>query len=72
MSETGLLVLLAGSPRIAALARSVERPRLFPALQRLERNGYVMRRRDGYRLTSRGRRELEIQLALARTVARAF
>jgi DNA-binding PadR family transcriptional regulator len=35
-------------------------------LHRLEARGYVTRRREGYRVTRRGRRELAMVMAIAR------
>jgi hypothetical protein len=72
MSEAGLLVLLSKYSHAAALARNVDRARLFPVLRRLECDGYVIRHCDVYRLTGRGRRALAFQRALDRTVARAL
>ena len=65
MSEACLLVLVDRYPQPAALARRVGAP-LFPALRRLEADGFVTTRRGVYRVTHRGHSELALQLALAR------
>jgi len=72
MSEPALLALVARSSSPSALARQVENALLFPLLRRLEGRGYVLRRGGTYRLTSRGRRELELARALRLATARAL
>ena len=72
MSEAALLALLARSPSPSALARQVESALLFPLLRRLEGRGYLIRRAGAYRLTHRGRHELELARALRRATARAL
>jgi len=71
MSETGLLVLVSRYPHQAALARRAG-AMLFPELERLRREGLVTGRGGRYRLTRRGRSELELRRALGRAIARAF
>jgi DNA-binding PadR family transcriptional regulator len=72
MAEGFLLALVARYPHPVALARRVGGAALVPGLRRLERAGLVARRRGLYLVTERGRRELEFQRALCRTVVRAL
>jgi hypothetical protein len=69
MSETLVLVLVARYPDPRALARRAGE-KLFPLLERLEHEGFVTTRRGLYLVTRRGRKELALRLALARTIAR--
>jgi hypothetical protein len=71
MFETPVLMLVAQYPNASALARRAGSAP-FPMLQRLEGDGLVTRREGGYRLTRRGRDELELRSALGRSIARAF
>ena len=71
MPEAVLLRLLSWYPHPVALARIAGAP-TFPALARLERAGLVTRRRGLYRLTARGRKELALDSALRRSVARGL
>jgi DNA-binding PadR family transcriptional regulator len=66
MSEARLLPLVASYPHPNALARRAHDGALFAHLHRLEARGYVTRRREGYRITRRGRRELAMVMAIAR------
>jgi DNA-binding PadR family transcriptional regulator len=66
MSEAWMLSLVARYPHTSALARHVRDGAVFVALRRLEARGLVWRRRDVYRLTKRGRGELEMTRLLAR------
>ena len=66
MSELGVLVLVALYPHPTAVARCVRDASLFPALRRLEANGFLWRQRGVYRLTRRGRNELTMTRALIR------
>ena len=68
MSEARLLSLLIRYPHRTALARRVHDGSLFTVLERLEARGLVTRRRDVYRLTRRGRHELQLTRALAHLV----
>jgi len=72
MPEAVLLRLLCRYPHPAALARNAGSPTLFPAIRRLERAGLVTRRRGLYLVTASGRRQLSLDRALARCVARAL
>jgi DNA-binding PadR family transcriptional regulator len=71
MSEARVLVLVARYPHPVALARRAGSS-LYAGLQRLEACGLVTTRQGSYRLTGRGCRELELQRALARVVARSL
>jgi DNA-binding PadR family transcriptional regulator len=71
MAESALLRLLSRYPHPTALARIVGPP-LYPLVARLESAGLVTRRRGLYRLTVRGRRELALDRALQRSVARGL
>jgi len=71
MSEGALLSLVSRHPHPVALARIARGP-AFPLLARLERAGLVSRRGGLYRLTRRGRAELELQRALRRVTLRAL
>jgi DNA-binding PadR family transcriptional regulator len=68
MSEARLLWLVKRYPHRAALARRVRDGRAFVVLGRLEARGLVTRRNDVYRLTRRGRNELELTRAVAHLV----
>jgi len=72
ISEVVLLRLLSRYSHPAALTRIAGGAAVFPVLRRLERDCLVSRRRGLYRLTVRGRSELELQPALARSVDRAL
>ena len=69
MSEARLLWLVSRYPHRTALARRARDGSAFVLLRRLEARGLVMRRNDAYRLTRRGRHELELTRALVRLVA---
>jgi|SRR5215468_9265996 len=71
MSELALLALIRSHPHRAALARR-RGEHVFPALQRLEASGLVLRTRDSYLLTTRGKQELDGYRALARVVFQAL
>lgn len=71
MSEARLLSLVLRYPHPAALARHSCGLPLFQALRRLESSGLVRRLRGEYRLTRRGRAELEFAHAVDRLVARS-
>jgi DNA-binding PadR family transcriptional regulator len=66
MSETQALLLVARDPQRAALARRVGDGSIFAALRRLEALGLVRRHGERYRLTRRGRGELDLTRALLR------
>jgi DNA-binding PadR family transcriptional regulator len=68
MSEARLLWLVKTYPHRAALARRVRDGHAFVLLRRLEARGLVTRRSDVYRLTRRGRNELELTRAVAQLV----
>jgi DNA-binding PadR family transcriptional regulator len=68
MSEARLLWLVKRCPHRAALARRVRDGKAFEVLGRLEARGLVVRRSDVYRLTRRGRKELELTRAVAHLV----
>jgi len=70
MSEARLLWLVSRYPHVTALARLARDGSAFTVLRRLEANGLVTRRKGLYRLTRRGRSELELTVALARLIAR--
>jgi DNA-binding PadR family transcriptional regulator len=70
MSEGRVLWLAAKHPHPAALARHARDGRVFSVLRRLEACGLLTRRRGEYRLTKRGRNELDMTRALTRLVAR--
>ena len=70
MSEARLLWLVSRYPNVTALARRARDGSVFTVLRRLEANGLVTRRKGLYRLTRRGRNELELTAALARVIAR--
>jgi hypothetical protein len=71
MTELALLSLVRRYPHRATLARR-RGERVFPALQRLEASGLVLRKRESYRLTARGKRELDLHRALTRVVGQAL
>jgi hypothetical protein len=71
MSEARLLVLVARYPHRVALARRAGSA-TFPLLRRLEHEGLVAVRGAELRITGRGKSELALRGALARTIARAF
>jgi DNA-binding PadR family transcriptional regulator len=71
MSEPALLALLLRYPDPVAIARRVSGASLQPGLRRLEQRGYVIRRRGAYRVTRRGRAELELTRALCAATLRA-
>jgi DNA-binding PadR family transcriptional regulator len=68
MSEAGLLWLVKRYPHRTALARRLRDGYAFVLLGRLEARGLVTRRDDVYRLTRRGRNELELTRAVAHLV----
>jgi DNA-binding PadR family transcriptional regulator len=70
MTEARLLALVLRFPHPTALARHERDGRVFAALRRLEASGLVTRRRGLYRLTRRGRHELELTRAVTRLLAR--
>jgi len=70
-SEISLLQLLSRRPHPRALARAVGGAALAVGLERLERRGLVRRIRGGYRLTGRGKYELELRRLLGRALARS-
>jgi hypothetical protein len=74
MTELDLLSTVGRYPHRAALARrgGIAAVSLFSALRRLEAEGLVVRRRESYLLTTRGKRELDIGRALARLVVQAL
>ena len=65
MSEARLLSMVARYPECRALARRVPDGSAFVVLRRLEARGLVSRREGLYRLTRRGRHELDIARAVA-------
>jgi DNA-binding PadR family transcriptional regulator len=71
MSEARLLSMLTRYPHPTALARHVRDGHMFATLRRLEARGLVTKRRGTYRLTRRGRDELELTELLTRLIARA-
>jgi DNA-binding PadR family transcriptional regulator len=71
MSEIGLLRLVGCYPHPVALARRLAPGELMPLLCRLERSGLVTRRRGLYRITARGRNELETQRRLVGSLLNA-
>jgi DNA-binding PadR family transcriptional regulator len=71
MSEARLLSMVARYPHVRALARRVPDGSAFVLLRRLEARGLVSRRQGLYRLTWRGRRELEAARAVAGLMVRA-
>jgi hypothetical protein len=68
MSEARLLWLVKRYPHRSALARRLRDGYAFVLLGRREARGLVTRRNDVYRLTRRGRTELELTRALAQVV----
>ena len=71
MSEARLLSMVARYPECRALARRVPDGSAFVVLRRLEARGLVSRRDGLYRLTRRGRHELDIARAVAGLVVDA-
>jgi hypothetical protein len=71
MSDARLLSIVARYPHPTALARHLRDGRLFGALRRLEGRGLLTKRRGTYRLTRRGRDELDMTEMLTRLIARA-
>jgi len=72
MTEATLLTELLRCPHPVALARRLRSDGAHvPGLRRLEAQGLVVRREGLYRLTQRGRDELELMLGLARATTRA-
>src|SRR3954454_2172559 len=65
MSEARLLSMVASYPHCRALARRIPDGTAFVLLRRLETRGLVSRRQGLYRLTRRGRHELETAHAVA-------
>jgi DNA-binding PadR family transcriptional regulator len=72
MSEPALLSLLMRYPHPVAIARRVNSSALYTGLERLERRGFVVRRRGLYRVTTRGRRALEFDEMLGTIVRRGL
>lgn len=70
MSEARLLWFVLRYPHPTALARRLPDRRAFAGIRRLESRGLVTRRRGQYRLTRRGRTELELTRAVARLLGR--
>jgi DNA-binding MarR family transcriptional regulator len=70
MSEARILALVARYPHPTTLARRTRDGSVFAAVRRLEAAGLVRRRHGQYRLTLRGRDELELTRSLVRLVAR--
>jgi DNA-binding PadR family transcriptional regulator len=70
MAEARLLSLVLRYPHPTALARRVGNGGVVAILRRLEGRGLVTRRRGLYRLTRRGRAELELTQALSRLLVR--
>jgi DNA-binding PadR family transcriptional regulator len=70
MSEARLLSLVARYPHPTALARRVRDGSMFTTLRRLERRGFLHRENGRYRLTQRGREELDMTRAMVRLFAR--
>jgi len=70
MSEARVLALVSRYPHRAALARHAKDGAVFGALGSLERHGLVRRHGGHFRLTRRGRSELELGRAIAQLVAR--
>src|SRR3954452_14172799 len=70
MSEARLLSIVARYPHSRALARRVPGS-AFVLLRRLEARGLVSRRQGLYRLTRRGRQELDTARAVAILMVRA-
>jgi DNA-binding PadR family transcriptional regulator len=71
MSEARLLSMVARYPHTRALARRVSDGSVFLLLRRLEARGLVSRRQGLYRLTRRGRHELDAARAVAGLMVRA-
>jgi DNA-binding PadR family transcriptional regulator len=71
MSEARLLSLVARYPHRSALAKHVRDGAVFTALRRLEARGLIWRQRDLYRLTRKGRGELEMTHLIARLILRS-
>jgi hypothetical protein len=71
MSEARLLCMLTRYPHRTALARRACDGSIFPMLRRLEARGLVTRRDDVYRITRRGRHELDMNHAVAAVIARS-
>jgi DNA-binding MarR family transcriptional regulator len=72
MSERALLSLLLRYPHPVAIARRVHGATLSEGVSRLERAGFVARRRGLYRVTDRGRAALQLDRALRLAVGRAL
>jgi len=72
MSEAMVLFLVARYPHPDALARRAPSASCFPGLARLQAAGLVAKRGGLYRLTRRGRSELELERALRLAVDRGF
>jgi DNA-binding PadR family transcriptional regulator len=72
MSEPVLLSLVLRYPHPVALARRVSGSALYDGLRRLERAGFVTRRRGLYRVTGCGRTKLELSHALQVIVSQAL
>jgi hypothetical protein len=72
MSEAMVLLLVARYPHPKALARRAPSSSCFPGLARLQAAGLVAKRGGVYRLTRRGRSELELGRALRLAVDRGF
>ncbi len=69
MSEARLLTLVGRYPHPVALVRRACDGDIFGALRELEARGLVTRRREVYRLTRRGARELAFARSLAHLLA---
>jgi DNA-binding IclR family transcriptional regulator len=72
-SELRLLAALADGvapPRVVARLLRQPQAGFYTALRRLEERGYVLRLRDGYRLTRRRLAFLRAEAALAKPLAR--
>jgi hypothetical protein len=70
VSEARLLWLVRRYPHPSALARHVRDAGVFAGLGRLEARGLLIRQRGQYRLTRRGREELDVTQLLTRLLAR--
>jgi DNA-binding PadR family transcriptional regulator len=71
MSEARLLSLVARYPHRRALARHARDGSFFPTLRRLEAHGAIRRQRELYRLTRRGREQLDATRSVALLVVRS-
>lgn len=71
MSEASVLALVERYPHRTAVARRARDTSVFSTLRRLEDRGFLLRERDRYRLTRRGRDELAMTRMLFRLVMHA-